>query len=116
MRTLVSTYLDRGQWAATERIFLQLSEITKIKLEGDRPNTLTALGNLASAYQKQGRLDEDNDSTGKRHERKYWVCTCRKEEAQQKKDRAQPKLNSFFAKPRQPASPVKTAALYNTTI
>ncbi|KAH8586919.1 hypothetical protein B0O99DRAFT_527732 [Bisporella sp. PMI_857] len=46
MANLARTYRSQGRWRKAEELFLQVIEISKMKLGADYPNTLTSVSNL----------------------------------------------------------------------
>ncbi|RFN43622.1 protein serac1 [Fusarium flagelliforme] len=48
-------YHDEGLWKDAESLFVQVMETFKTKLGADHPESLKAMGNLASTYRNQGR-------------------------------------------------------------
>jgi tetratricopeptide (TPR) repeat protein len=58
MRNLVKTKLNLGRYEEAERLSLQCLEIMKRVLGPDHPHTLSAMTDLALAYQGQHRYEE----------------------------------------------------------
>ncbi|KAF8246581.1 TPR-like protein [Wilcoxina mikolae CBS 423.85] len=56
---LALTYEHQGQWKEVEALQLQVLEARKRVLGNERPNTLISINNLASTYEKQGRLKDE---------------------------------------------------------
>ncbi|CAG8067062.1 unnamed protein product [Penicillium nalgiovense] len=57
-RTLARVHYDEGRWAEAEQLRVQVVEMSKTKLGGDHPGTLTSMANLASTFWNQGRWGE----------------------------------------------------------
>ena len=51
-------YYEVGQWREAEKLFVQVEEITLRVHGAEHPDTLSAMGNLASTYRHQGRWKE----------------------------------------------------------
>ncbi|OQE46150.1 hypothetical protein PENCOP_c001G02912 [Penicillium coprophilum] len=47
-----------ARWDEAEKLLVQVTETRKTKLGADHPDTLTSMGDLASMYKSQGRLEE----------------------------------------------------------
>ncbi len=58
MIMLASTYRDLGRWEESEKLEVQVLELSLTKLGADHPSTLTSMANLASTFWWQGRLEE----------------------------------------------------------
>ena len=50
---LASTYRSQGRWKEAEELFVQVMETRKRALGQEHPDSLTSMGNLASAFWNQ---------------------------------------------------------------
>ncbi|KAK4172700.1 hypothetical protein QBC36DRAFT_246998 [Triangularia setosa] len=50
MANLASTYRNQDRWEEAKKLFVQVMETRKTKLEADHLDTLTSMANLAWTY------------------------------------------------------------------